>query len=90
MNIGAKCPLCNKELPKNVANLKNYVYRLRDESGKIVGMCSWSCYKKYKASKILKKKIITEEEANWLKYARVPMPEGVQIKAPWFMRYKYY
>ena len=64
--------------------------RLRGKNGKLVGLCSWSCYKKYKADIILTKDIITEEEANWLKYARVPIPDSIQVKEAWFMHYKYY
>lgn len=90
MSRRAKCPLCGKELPESVVNLKNYVYRLRGKNGKLVGLCSWACYKKCKANMILKKDIITEEEANWLKYARVPIPDSIQVKEAWFMRYKYY
>lgn len=90
MSMRAKCPVCGKELCIHINNVKNYAFSLRNTKGKIVSMCCWSCYKKYKVDMILKKDIISEEEANWLKYVRVPIPEHIKVKPPWFMRYKYY
>ena len=61
------CPVCGKlfVLPRGYS--ENYVYAYTEKpSGKKIFLCSWGCYKKIKADRIMSKSKLNAADVYWL------------------------
>ena len=64
-------PQCKREFIVPMGGRESYVYKLRNsKKGTTEYYCSWTCYKMAKRKTLHSKSKLTQDEQNWLKWAK--------------------